>query len=219
MSSMTGPRPLTLALAADHELVMKGVAAMLAAHADRVRIVDLSAPGAAAGAVDAILVDPFPSEDGPVIDLTPLTTTAAKIVAYSWRLHPTAIALALARGVDGYLSKTLPATDLVQAIEAIRDGDIVISPPEDQADGFAAGVPGYLVGLSPREAEAVELIVQGLSNQEIAEQSYLSINTIKSNIRAAYEKMGVETRSQAVAWGINHGFDPEPAGESEVPAP
>ena len=46
------------------------------------------------------------------------------------------------------------------------------------------------------------LITQGLSNQEIAERSYLSINSVKTYIRTAYRKIGVSRRSQAVAWGM-----------------
>ena len=60
-----------------------------------------------------------------------------------------------------------------------------------------------------REAEIVALITQGLSNQEIADRSYLSINSVKTYIRTAYRKMGVERRSQAVLWGIQHGFQPD----------
>ena len=53
------------------------------------------------------------------------------------------------------------------------------------------------------------LITQGLSNQEIAERSYLSINSVKTYIRTAYRKIGVTRRAQAVAWGMRHGFEPD----------
>ena len=48
------------------------------------------------------------------------------------------------------------------------------------------------------------LVTQGLSNQEIAETLYLSINSVKTYIRSTYRKMGVATRSQAVLWAIQH---------------
>jgi NarL family two-component system response regulator LiaR len=63
--------------------------------------------------------------------------------------------------------------------------------------------------LSSREAQIVALIVRGLSNQEIAEAAFLSINSVKTYIRTAYRKMGVTRRSQAVVWAMQHGFDPE----------
>ena len=55
----------------------------------------------------------------------------------------------------------------------------------------------------------VALITQGLSNDEIARTSHLSINSVKSYIRSAYRKMGVSRRSQAVLWGIRNGFQPD----------
>ncbi|WP_455429797.1 response regulator transcription factor [Luteococcus peritonei] len=54
----------------------------------------------------------------------------------------------------------------------------------------------------------VSLIAQGLSNAEIAGRTYLSPNSVKSYIRSAYRKIGVQRRSQAVAWGIDHGMVP-----------
>ena len=50
------------------------------------------------------------------------------------------------------------------------------------------------------------LVTQGLSNQEIAETLYLSINSVKTYIRSTYRKMGVATGPQAVLWAIQHGF-------------
>jgi hypothetical protein len=55
----------------------------------------------------------------------------------------------------------------------------------------------------------VALITRGLSNQEIAERAHISPNTIKSYIRSAYRKMGVERRTQAMLWGVTHGFVPD----------
>ncbi|WP_193609164.1 LuxR C-terminal-related transcriptional regulator [Nocardioides lijunqiniae] len=67
--------------------------------------------------------------------------------------------------------------------------------------------------LSSRETEILSLIVRGLSNQEIADAAYLSINSVKTYIRTAYKKMGVTRRSQAVVWAMQHGFEPPPAGK------
>jgi DNA-binding CsgD family transcriptional regulator len=73
--------------------------------------------------------------------------------------------------------------------------------------------PGREEGLSVREAEVVALITQGHTNPEIAASLYLSLNSLKSYIRSAYRKMGVERRSQAVRWGIEHGMLPPRKGE------
>jgi DNA-binding NarL/FixJ family response regulator len=85
-----------------------------------------------------------------------------------------------------------------------RDLDRAEAPPSG-----AGSWPGREAGLTARESEVIALITQGLSNQEIAEQSSLSINSVKSYIRTSYRKMGVSSRTNAVLWGLDHGFSPE----------
>ena len=60
------------------------------------------------------------------------------------------------------------------------------------------------------EDTLISLIAQGLSNDEIAAQEFLSVNTVKTYIRTAYRKIGVHTRPQAVVWEVQHGVDVEP---------
>ena len=67
---------------------------------------------------------------------------------------------------------------------------------------------GEVAGLSPRETDVLRLVVQGLSNHEIADELFLSINSIKTYIRSAYRKIGATTRPQVVAWCVQHGFPP-----------
>ncbi|MDO9458127.1 response regulator transcription factor [Nocardioides sp.] len=62
--------------------------------------------------------------------------------------------------------------------------------------------------LTRREAEVLDLIARGLSNHEIAEATSLSINSIKSFIRSAYRKIGVEKRSHAIQWALDRGYGP-----------
>ena len=62
--------------------------------------------------------------------------------------------------------------------------------------------PSPEVALTQREREIVTLIARGYSNKEIAEQLYLSINSVKTYIRSAYRRIGVERRTQAVVWAL-----------------
>ena len=64
------------------------------------------------------------------------------------------------------------------------------------------------LGISKREYEVLELMASGLSNQEIADGAYLSINSVKTYIRSAYRKIGVQRRTQAVLWATRNGFVP-----------
>ena len=59
------------------------------------------------------------------------------------------------------------------------------------------------------------LITQGLANSEIADALRVSLNTVKKYVRSAYQKAGVDTRPKAVAWAIEHGFDPTPPTNDE----
>ena len=80
-------------------------------------------------------------------------------------------------------------------------------PPLARVD--LGGWRGRDPGLSAREAEVIALITQGLGNEEIASRTCVSINTVKSYIRAAYRKIGVDSRTRAVLWGVDHGFRPD----------
>jgi DNA-binding NarL/FixJ family response regulator len=132
------------------------------------------------------------------------------VVVYTWNFHPDLIASAQQHGAHGYLSKTLPARDLVAALEAVHAGETVISdvPPRVRS---AVGLdwPGRGEGLSDRESEILALITQGKSNAEVAKLTYLSPNTVKSYIRTIYRKINVDSRTQAVLWGVKHGFTPD----------
>jgi len=67
---------------------------------------------------------------------------AAKVVVYTWNFQPELIANALEQGVRGYLSKTLPARELVAALEAVHAGEIVVSePPRRTSSAMALDWP------------------------------------------------------------------------------
>jgi DNA-binding NarL/FixJ family response regulator len=132
------------------------------------------------------------------------------VVVYTWNFQPELIASALDQGVRGYLSKTLPARDLVAALEAIQAGEVVVSePPRRTSSAMGLDWPGRKEGITDREAEILALITQGKNNAEVATLTYLSPNTVKSYIRSIYRKIDASSRTQAVLWGVRHGFTPD----------
>ncbi len=193
----------------DYDVVIMGVKNMLDDFPDRVRVVELARGGDVAGAVDVALCDSFAHDhrgDGPFAAAIrdPIIT---RTVMYSWDTAPMAVDAAMRRGFSGFLSKSLSADELVCALERIVRGERVVETGSGHPDDHSPlGWPGKENDLTERESEVVALITAGCTNAEIARMTFLSINSVKTNIRHAYRKMGVTTRSQAVLWGIDHGF-------------
>ena len=203
--------PITVALVDDYDVVVIGVANILEQYRDRVVIAEIDTNRAVNDVVDIVLYDCFaqPESDHEHIAVLMENPHARRVVVYTWNFHPDLIESARRQGVHGYLSKALPARELINALEAVHAGEVVISDPPGRSGGVnGLDWPGRSEGLSERESEILALITQGRNNAEIAELSYLSPNTIKSYIRTIYRKIGVGSRTQAVLWGVDHGFSP-----------
>ena len=204
--------PILIALIDDYDVVLTGVASMLDPYRDRVLVAEIDANEALHDAVDIALYDSFaqPESDHEDIDMLVRSPRAKRVVVYTWNFHPDLVASAHRQGAHGYLSKALPARDLVVALEAVHAGERVVSEPPRRA-GVAVGLdwPGRREGLTDREAEILALITQGKSNAEVAALTFLSPNTVKSYIRTVYRKIDAGSRTQAVLWGVRNGFTPD----------
>ena len=204
--------PITVALVDDYDVVVKGVANMLEPYRDRIVIAELDSSMPVKDTVDIVLYDSFaqPESDHEEIGVLVANPSARRVVVYTWNFHPDLIASAQQHGAHGYLSKTLAARELVAALESVHAGQTVISDVPPRARSIPGlDWPGRGEGLSDREAEILALITQGKSNADVARLTYLSPNTVKSYIRTIYRKLGVGSRTQAVLWGVDHGFTPD----------
>jgi DNA-binding NarL/FixJ family response regulator len=205
-------KPITIALVDDYDIVVMGIAHILERYRDRVVIAELDTNQAVSDLVDIVLYDSFaqPESDHDEIGVLIRNPRARRVAVYTWNFHPDLIHSARKQGVRGYLSKALPARDLVAALEAIHAGKIVISDPPFRVRSIGGlNWPGRSEGLTDRESEILALITQGKSNAEVAKLTYLSPNTVKSYIRTIYRKINVTSRTQAVLWGVRHGFTPD----------
>ncbi|EYT53645.1 LuxR family transcriptional regulator [Leucobacter sp. UCD-THU] len=213
--------PLRLRLLNDYEVVVAGLRAMLEPFDDRVRVVEEDIRSVSGRRVDLTLYDTFGRTLDEQRDLGELVADPATgtVVVYAWNAGEAAIEGEGATSGVEYLDKSLPAAELVASLERIagRGAAPGAEAPRESPGGRLAepqsSWPGREEGLSVREAEVVALITQGHTNPEIAASLYLSLNSLKSYIRSAYRKMGVERRSQAVRWGIEHGMLPPRKGE------
>ena len=203
--------PVRVGLMNDYELVAHGLGRLLEPYRDRIRLVEFDYRLPVARDVDVVLFDTFAAEQGgdaSVIREMLEGGRVKKVVVYSWMTEDKLVAAAFERGASGYLSKGMTAAELVDALERVHGGEAVTDQTPSR-DDVAGDWPGRREGLSAREAEIVAFVTQGLTNVEITRRTYLSINSVKTYIRSAYRKMGVSRRSQAVLWGVQHGFLPD----------
>src|SRR5829696_9351654 len=123
--------PLTIALVNDYDIVVMGIAHILEQYRDRVVIAELDTNQSVADTVDVVLYDSFaqPESDHDEISVLIRNPRARRVAVYTWNFEPDLIENARRQGVHGYLSKALPARDLVAALEAIHAGEMVISDP------------------------------------------------------------------------------------------
>ena len=188
-------------LAHECELVTTGFATMMAPYAGRILVLPSQGGWPAQGA-DLTLHDSLADVQvlpGVVSEPVP---HHGRLVTWTWNARPDLTEMALGIGASGVLSKRLPASVLVAAFESIHAGQTVV----DLGDGHPPAMRPWAEQLTPREAEVIAMVTRGLDNKTIAEQASISINSVKSYIRSAYRKIGVSSRSQAVLWGVRHGY-------------
>jgi DNA-binding NarL/FixJ family response regulator len=158
-------------------------------------------------------------EDGADLDYW-LKDTGSTVIAVVRTLRPDLGARATEKGVEWAIDLGITGDELIGVIQDAISGNLEESPQVLEL-GVAA-YPGAAAGLTRRESEVLGHVARGLGNQEIAAREFLSINSVKSYIRTCYRKIGVRTRSQAVAWAIHHGFPTESTQgghEAKTPEP
>lgn len=196
---MLSGEPIRVAVANDYELVVAGLSAMLEPYRDRVEVrdaflVDDEVPDP----VDIVLYDTFGRIDGTEEAINGLLASgkAKRVVIYTGVPRPAHASAALAAGAAGVLSKSRPATAVVDALERIHAGERVV---DDGGGTQHAPWPGAGYGLTARQAEVVALLLQGMTNAEIAAALYVDVNTVKTHLRHIYKTLGAKSRSQVLA--------------------
>ena len=130
---------------------------------------------------------------------------------------------ALRAGARGYLTKDAGSDDIRAAILTVAAGEAALDPAiqhhvvaafagldEAHRDDEAAAATGLPDELTPREAEVLALIAEGLANAEIAERLFVSQTTVKSHINQLFAKAGLRDRAQAVNYAYRTGIATPP---------
>jgi DNA-binding NarL/FixJ family response regulator len=120
---------------------------------------------------------------------------------------------AMRAGATGFALKSAPRHQLLAAIRAAADGDVLLAPAVTRRliERFVADTPGTeppaaLARLSAREAEVLRLVARGLSNAELAAELHLAETTVKTHVSAVLTKLGLRDRVQAVVYAYEHGL-------------
>lgn len=130
---------------------------------------------------------------------------ATQVIALTSFKDDILVKSALQAGAISYLLKGVSASELAQAIQAAHAGRPTISAEATEALIQAASqdvVPGH--DLTEREREVILLMVEGLNNTQIAGRLVVSPSTIKSHVSSILAKLGVTSRTEAVALAIRH---------------
>jgi len=121
---------------------------------------------------------------------------------------------ALQAGASGYILKGASSDELIFAIEEVVRGGAYITPQlakglVDQAlHERSTAASAFEEPLTEREEEVLSLIAEGLTNKEIAGRMVVSLNTVKTHRLHLYQKLGLHTRSELVAFARQHGLTP-----------
>jgi DNA-binding NarL/FixJ family response regulator len=219
---MTDDQALRVVIADDQRVVRDGLA-MLVGLCEGIEVVGTAADGAVAVAMagelapDVVLMDlRMPEMDGVTATREIVQRGAARVVVLTTYADDESIFPALRAGAAGYLTKDASAEEIEAAIRTVHRGQMWLAPVVQarlvsSLDGGIPGEPaspppGLPDNLTPREAEVLALIGEGLSNPEIGERLVLGQATVKTHVNRIFAKIGVQTRAQAVRYAISNGL-------------
>ncbi len=211
---MSSSQPIRVMLVDDHTMVRRGLATFLMVF-DDLELAGEAGSGEAALDLcaqvqpDVILMDMMmPDMDGATATrLIREQFPGVQVIALTSFKEQDVVQNALQAGAIGYLLKDVSADELARAIRAAHAGRATLSPEAAQALVDAANqppVPGQ--DLTERERDVLALMVEGLTNTQIAGRLVVSPSTIKTHVSNILSKLGVASRSEAVALALRSGL-------------
>ncbi|MFF2501896.1 response regulator [Streptomyces sp. NPDC058067] len=203
---------IRLLLADDHPVVRAGLRAVLDAEPDftiaaEAATAERAVELAAAGGIDVVLMDlqfgagMHGSEATAAIAARPGAPRVLVLTTYDTDAD---ILAAVEAGAAGYLLKDAPPEELAAAVRTAASGQSALAPAI--AHRLMDRMRAPAEALSRRELEVLQLVRDGLSNQQISKELFLSQATVKSHLVHIYAKLGVDSRTAAVATATSRGL-------------
>ena len=200
------PKPvadaITCLIADDHEIVREGLRLALS-RAQNIRVVGEASDGESAVAMcarrrpDVVMMDlRMGGIDGiEAARQIRRTSPGCKVVIFTGQPERNLLSRGRDAGCVGYLLKEAPHTTIIRAIERVSGGDEFVDPA--LAPALASSDRDGL--LTNREREILQLLADGMSNNDVATKLFISQETVKSHVRHILAKLEADTRTQAVA--------------------
>lgn len=203
------PGPIRLVLVDDHAVVRDGLSAILSSQEDMTVVACASTAREGMECIhkhnpNVVLMDlRLPQMDGlSAVALIHEKFPTVKVLMLSSADGDKAIASCLAAGAMGYVGKSAPATELLEAIRSVNRGKKYLS-----ADAAASVAErGLKADLTGREVEILEGVSEGQSNAEIATSLGVAEKTIKNHLSSVFSKLGATDRTHAVTIGLQRGI-------------
>ena len=224
----TGEKNIRVLLVDDQEMVRDGLGALLSSAPDielvgeagdgflavqlaaelrpDVVVMDIRMPGMDGLTATARILGAPQHPDGEEVTTRVLILTTFDLDEYVYE--------ALARGASGFLLKDAPASDLINAVRVVASGEALLAPSvtrrliDDVARRRRSGNlrPEAAATLTARELDVLRQVARGLSNGEIAEELFLSEQTIKTHVGRILAKLELRDRTQAVVFAYENGL-------------
>lgn len=204
-SSRRRARPITVSLINDYEIIVHGLAGMLQPFSDRLEVVELEVGGEGDQRADVALFDTFGGRRHALSRSEKMIEAGRvdHVVLYTWDASAEFLAEAERIGISGVLLKSESASAVVDSLERIVGGERL---------GLEHVVRGQRSesarDLTQREREVLALLAVGLSNREIADELYLSAETVKTYVKRIFGKLEVSNRVQAAGRASTFALQP-----------
>jgi DNA-binding NarL/FixJ family response regulator len=206
-------KTLRVVLVDDHAVVRRGLAELLESAPD-LEVVGTAADGAEAQEVvrsvkpDVVLMDlQMPGTDGVQATREIVASEiGAQVLVLTSFSDSERIVAALDAGAVGYLLKDADPDDVIEGVRAVGRGESPLHPKAARELLMARGRHNDKPQLTPREVDVLRLVRIGLANKQIARRLGISERTVKAHLTSAFQRIGVQDRTQAALWVERNGL-------------
>ena len=203
---------ITVLVVDDHTVLRTGIRAMLDEESDFTVVGQAANADQAVGKAralqpDVILLDVVMPRKSGFDALPELRKVApeARVIMLSMQTNPSSIRKALNAGAAGFVAKHASAADLMDAIRRVAGGSRYVDP-ELAGDLVVPDSAALTEVLSERERDVMYMLALGYTNQEVAEQLYISVRTVDTHRAHLMRKLDLRTRAELVLYALANGL-------------